>query len=99
MSAVDVLGMLELAYAVAKQSGLQGDARDYMLAHAAVAELIEAARPYAGPTLKDRKARDLKRLRAALARCKGAQACPRPVNPGFCCATCGAGFDFGCRCD
>lgn len=27
---------------------------------------------------------------------------PAPVpfrNPGFCCAMCGAGFDFGCRCD
>jgi hypothetical protein len=21
-----------------------------------------------------------------------------PANPGFCCATCGAGLDFGCRC-
>ena len=20
------------------------------------------------------------------------------VNPGFCCALCGAGFDFGCNC-
>lgn len=20
------------------------------------------------------------------------------VNPGFCCSLCGAGFDFGCRC-
>lgn len=24
---------------------------------------------------------------------------PGPANPGFCCAICGAGFDFGCRCD
>lgn len=22
----------------------------------------------------------------------------QPVNPGFCCSTCGQGFDFGCRC-
>lgn len=24
---------------------------------------------------------------------------PRPANPGFCCALCGQGFDFPCRCD
>lgn len=41
---IDVLAMLSLAKAVALQSGLQGDARDYERASEAVSELIDAAR-------------------------------------------------------
>lgn len=41
--AVDVLAMLKQGAQVAEHNGFKGDARDFERAHAAVAELIEAA--------------------------------------------------------
>ena len=35
----------------------------------------------------------------ALSREFGSAPRETPANAGFCCAICGAGFDFGCRCD
>lgn len=70
---IDVLAAIdEAADAIDKHWAMYGGAEDLRKARAAIAELIEAAKPAAGIVMGSLTADEMTRLRAALARVGGA---------------------------